>query len=252
MKIHYLLISSLLQAFQFLLLDISRWWNQNGSLWSSAPNFCLLAGLKETGNEETLSADATILWDGSCHRVSLLSLLQSLINITTLLQLSLCCSFQHRDLILPFICWIRSCLELDGYPQSVNYDWMLNLEVSDSVPSLLKRRYWSWVSKQALPASARILCAVAFQRSEYSVPAEMVPCFAGGNWEWLDESNMQLQLSSPGCSNPSAWPQAQDPGLELDHGFRSVVAIFSWLPSPVEQTLQQACPKVFGAVKKLA
>lgn len=96
---------------------------------------------------------------------------------------SLCCSFQHWDLILPFICWIRSCheLDVDVFPQSVKYGWMLNLEVSNSVPSLPKQRYWSWVSKQSLPPSARILCAVAFQWSEYSVPAEIVPHFADGN-----------------------------------------------------------------------
>lgn len=119
----------------------------------------LLAGLKDTCNKETSRADLTILCDGSCHQVSLLSLLQSLINITTLLWLSLCCSFQHWDLILPFICWIRSCLELDVFPQSVNYDWMLSLEVSSSVPSLPKQRFWSWVSKQTLPSSAGIFYA---------------------------------------------------------------------------------------------
>lgn len=63
------------------------------------------------------------------------------------------------------------------------------------------------------------------------MPVEMVPCFADGNKELMNEPNMQVQLSKPDCCPSANSPQAQDPGLELGHGFTSMVAICSQLPS---------------------
>lgn len=49
--------------------------------------------------------------------------------------------------------------------------------------------------------------------------------------EWLNEPKVQVQLRNSACCLCRTWPRAYNPGLDLDHGFISVVDIPGQLPS---------------------
>lgn len=91
-KIHYLLVRSFfytcLYSYSLVFLGGKTRMGHCGHLHQNS------AGLRETCNEEALRANVTILCDGFCHQISLLSLLQSLVKEHHLILSKFMLSFQ--------------------------------------------------------------------------------------------------------------------------------------------------------------